>query len=77
VARKARIYQRYAATGVHQAGHGLFPAVLWVVPDSARQVALEAALRADAHLQQELFRVVTLDAFTTTVLADTDLGSSP
>ena len=77
VARKARIYQRYAATGAHQAGHGLFPAVLWVVPDSARQVALEAALRADAQLQPELFRVVTLDAFTTTVLADTDLGASP
>ena len=77
VARKARTYQRYAATGAQQAGHGLFPAVLWVVPDSARQVALQAALRADTHLQQELFRVVTLDAFTTTVLADTDLGSSP
>ena len=51
--------------------------MVWVVPDSARQGALEAALRADARLQSELFRVVTLDAFTTTVLADTDMGSSP
>jgi hypothetical protein len=77
VARKARIYQRYAATGAHQADHGLFPAVVWVVPDSARQTALEAALRADPQLQPELFRVVSLDAFRTTVLADTDLGASP
>ena len=77
VARKARIYQRYAATGAHQERHGLFPAVLWVVPDKARQVALEAALRADARLQPELFRVATVGAFKTTVQANADLGASP
>jgi len=77
VTRKARIYQRYAATGAHQERHGLFPAVLWVVPDKARQAALEAALRADARLQPELFRVVTVDAFKTAVLGDTQLGADP
>jgi hypothetical protein len=50
---------------------------LWVVPDKARQVALETALRADARLQPELFRVATVDAFKTTVQANADLGASP
>lgn len=63
VVRKAKVYQRYAATGAHQARHGLFPAVVWVVPDTARREALEAALQADAAVQRELFRVVTVEEF--------------
>ncbi len=63
VVRKAKVYQRYAATGAHQARHGLFPAVVWVVPDTARQGALEAALAADKTVQPGLFRVVTTDEF--------------
>lgn len=63
VVRKAKTYQRYAATGAHQARHGLFPAVVWVVPDKARRGALEAALAADRGVQPELFRVITTDEF--------------
>lgn len=61
VVRKAKLYQRYAATGAHQAEHGLFPAVIWVVPDEARQQALQGALAADRAIQPELFRVITTD----------------
>jgi hypothetical protein len=64
VVRKAKVYQRYAATGAHQARHGLFPAVVWVVPDTARRGAIQSALAADLHIQPELFRVVTTDHFT-------------
>jgi hypothetical protein len=63
VVRKAKVYQRYAATGAHQARHGLFPAVAWVVPDTARQRAIEAALSADPALQAALFRVVVAAEF--------------
>ncbi|MEC3979635.1 replication-relaxation family protein [Amycolatopsis sp. H20-H5] len=63
VVRKAKIYQRYAATGAHQARHGLFPAVVWIVPDTARQETLQAALSADSAIQHELFRVVTVEEF--------------
>lgn len=61
IVRKAKVYQRYAATGTHQAEHGLFPAVIWVVPDQARQQALQKALAADRAVQAELFRVVTTE----------------
>jgi hypothetical protein len=72
VVRKAKVYQRYAATGAHQARHGLFPAVAWVVPDAARQQALEAALGADAAIQPGLFRVITSEVFTQLII-----GGSP
>jgi hypothetical protein len=70
VVRKAKIYQRYAATGAHQARHGLFPAVVWVVPDTARRLALEGALAADKAIQPELFRVVRADGFRQLVGSD-------
>ncbi|GAA4536577.1 replication-relaxation family protein [Amycolatopsis samaneae] len=63
VVRKAKSYQRYAATGAHQARHGIFPAVVWVVPDQARLRALQAALDTDKAIQPGLFRVVPADEF--------------
>lgn len=70
VVRKAKTYQRYAATGAHQARHGLFPAVVWVVPDPARQSALTAALTADKSIQPGLFRVVTMEGFRELITGD-------
>jgi len=64
VVRKAKVFQRYAATGAHQARHGLFPAVVWVVPGPGRQAALQAALAADKAIQPGLFRVVTTEELT-------------
>ncbi|SMD14466.1 replication-relaxation family protein [Kibdelosporangium aridum] len=75
VVRKAKVYQRYAATGAHQGRHGLFPAVIWVVPDTARAAAIEAALSADTAIQPELFRVVTTEDFRQ--LIATGGGTSP
>jgi hypothetical protein len=70
VVRKAKVYQRYAATGGHQARHGLFPAVIWVVPDTARQGAIEAPLSADRAIQPGLFRVVTTVDFRRLITSD-------
>lgn len=73
VVRKAQIYERYAATGAYQTDHGVFPAVLWVVPDEARQQALKRALRAARGIATEVHRVITDADFVPTVLA----GSAP
>lgn len=70
VVKKAKVYQRYAATGAHQARHGLFPAVAWVVPDIGRQKALQAALAGDSAIQPELFRVVTVEGFRRLIAGD-------
>ncbi|MDQ1138464.1 hypothetical protein QE410_003263 [Microbacterium sp. SORGH_AS 1204] len=59
VLRKCRIYQRYADTGIEQAERGLFPAVVWIVPDAIRASKLRAAVTADKELEPDLFWILT------------------
>lgn len=73
VVRKAQVYERFASTGIYQDTHAVFPAVLWVVPDEARQQALERALRGARNLTPGVHRVITETLFLPTVLA----GSAP
>ncbi|MDV7219153.1 replication-relaxation family protein [Streptomyces prunicolor] len=67
IVRKALQYQQYANSGIHQKDHGLFPAVVWVVPDGKRQAAIRAALAAEPRLrdlvQAGVFHVVTTEDF--------------
>ncbi|KOX19058.1 replication-relaxation family protein [Nocardiopsis sp. NRRL B-16309] len=70
VMRKAHVYERYAASGGHQAEHGLFPAVVWVVPDHNRKKALKAALAAERRLTPERYRVVTEAEFDALVVGE-------
>ncbi|WP_262064045.1 replication-relaxation family protein [Streptomyces sp. STR69] len=67
IVRKALQYQQYANSGIHQKYHGLFPAVVWVVPDGKRKVAIRVALAAEPKLRDlvaaELFQVVTTEEF--------------
>lgn len=77
VLRKAKIYQGYQATGRHEAEHGVFPAVAWVVPDPARKAALQAALAADKAIDPALFRVLTSDHLVAALTsASTDIDVS-
>jgi hypothetical protein len=59
IRRQCAAYQAYRATGRYQAAHGLFPAVLWVVPGPARAAAIRAAVGAAPGLDPALFRVCT------------------
>lgn len=61
VLRKCRTYQRYADTGTEQAQRGLFPAVVWLVPDAIRAVKIRTAITADKTLQTDLFWITTPD----------------
>ncbi|QKZ22856.1 replication-relaxation family protein [Streptomyces chartreusis] len=67
IVRKALQYERYANSGIHQQEHGLFPSVVWVVPDQKRQTAIRAALAAEPRLQNlaavGVFHVVTAEDF--------------
>ena len=60
--RKAKAYARYRASGRHEAQHGVFPRVVWVVRDGRRQKAVEAALAPPvAEAQAQLHLVTTFD----------------
>ena len=69
VIRRAAVYQRYAASGIHQAQHGVFPAVIWVTRGTERRDAIARALAQDARLSPDLFRSTTVDDFVALVLA--------
>lgn len=61
VIRKCLQYQQYRATGAEQKVHGLFPAVIWVVPNQRRLDQLTRRLAAEAKIDQRLFTVIGLE----------------
>lgn len=61
VLRKCRTYQRYYRAGEEQARHGLFPAVVWLVPTTARARAIQDAIKAARDLDADLFWITTTD----------------
>ncbi|MDX6285907.1 MAG: hypothetical protein QOG53_1392 [Frankiales bacterium] len=58
---KAEIYRRYLSSGVEQHATGLFPGVLWLVPDLARREQLDHTLRPLDVLPAGLFSVALHD----------------
>ena len=67
IARKATAYRQYAASGIHQREHGLFPAVAWIVPDAKRQQGIRTVLAGEPSLAElvkaGLFHVLTTSQF--------------
>lgn len=61
VVRKCLQYQQYRNTGAEQRAHGLFPAVVWVVPNKRRHDQLDRRLAAEPDVDQRLFTVIELD----------------
>lgn len=57
VIKKCRTYQLYRQTGIEQHRSGVFPAVLWVVPDADRVRKLHAAIRREKELPAILFTI--------------------
>ena len=55
ILRQCAAYEAFRATGRYQAACGLFPAVLWVCPTSARAEAIRAAVAATPGLSPALF----------------------
>lgn len=63
VVRKCRLYLDYQAGGSEQERLGVFPRIVWVVPDQRRLDRLSAALR-QADLDPALFRITTTETVT-------------
>ncbi len=59
--RKSRAYEEYRRTGRGQAEHGVFPRVLWVLPDRGRVERLRAAIDDDPDLPSKMFTCITGD----------------
>lgn len=61
VVRKCLQYQQYRATDTEQRAHGVFPAVVWVVPNKRRYVQLRRRLAEEREIDQRLFAVIQSD----------------
>lgn len=64
---KCRMYADYAATGRYQAAHELFPEVIWLSADPAREAALSRAVAVTPYrtsgLAAGMFRVTSPAAY--------------
>lgn len=65
VVTKCLAYERYRASGIEQRGHGVFPAVVWVVPNKARVDQLSRHLVTAPAIPQEHYAVTTPDQLAT------------
>jgi hypothetical protein len=63
VLKKCRQYERYRRTGREQQRLGLFPRVVWVVPDQQRADQLTRAISASSELDTALHRVTVMVDF--------------
>ena len=61
IERKCAVYQRYFATGIEQAKRGVFPLVVWVVPDARRAARIRDLIEKTRSLDATLFAVATTD----------------
>ncbi len=78
IVRQCTAYQTYRETGRYQTSHGLFPAVVWIVPTEHRRVSVSARILAEAQLDVELFTVITADQLPSLLLAGAkDFNTSP
>lgn len=57
--RKCAQYEAYRATGAEQRDHGVFPLVLWLLPDDRRAEQLRTAIRQARGLDEQLYRLTT------------------
>lgn len=61
VLKQCQLYEAYRGSGIDQERAGLFPRVLWVVPDETRADKLRAAIGNTRGLDGSLYLVTTLD----------------
>jgi hypothetical protein len=61
--KKCTQYERYRRSGHEQAQAGVFPRVVWVVPDQIRHERLSTGLAGTRSIDADLFRITTLEDF--------------
>ncbi len=62
VLKKCKQYIAYYKTGVEQRKYGVFPCVVWIVPDQKRRAALERHIRKGiSEKESKLFLVIVMD----------------
>lgn len=62
VLSKCEQYQDYYRSGMEQSDHGLFPMVVWIVPDDKRKASIHSQIQQSATLtNKEIFLIILPD----------------
>ncbi len=61
VIEKCHRYHQYYRSGLEQKQFGVFPLVVWIVPDEARKSSIEIRIKAEFSKQPNIFAVITPD----------------
>lgn len=70
IIRKCDRYHAYLATGKEQDIFGVFPLVIWVVPDDKRKTQLEEVVRKEYQSRYHIFLIITPDELEKTITTD-------
>ncbi|MEI8080555.1 MAG: replication-relaxation family protein [Actinomycetes bacterium] len=76
ISKKLRSYLSYAATGIEQSQHEMFPAVLWVVPDEQRGAQIQQAIDELPNVSTGMFRITTGEQFIDAIVSGAN-GNEP
>jgi len=69
VLKKCEQYLAYQKSGAEQAAHGIFPYVVWIVPDVKRKESIKSHIEKGLHLSASgLFLVITLEELEALIL---------
>lgn len=63
ILNKSKQFVAYYNSGIEQNIHGIFPLVIWLVPDEKRKLAIKNKLTTELDNYWQLFEVLTLDEF--------------
>ncbi|MCL2807441.1 MAG: replication-relaxation family protein [Coriobacteriia bacterium] len=74
VVRKCQQYLAYMKSGEEQKARGVFPLIVWVVPDEKRKASLEAHIAKELPQDKSLFILATLEQFEKLVLQGAPCG---
>lgn len=61
IMEKCKRYHQYYATGIEHKKHGIFPMVVWIVPNARRRKLIEENIRSTFMDKQKIFIVITPD----------------
>ncbi len=67
VIEKCHRYHQYYRSGLEQEQYGVFPLVVWIVPDAARKSSIEIRIKAEFLRLPNIFVVITPDELETLV----------
>ncbi len=61
IVEKCRRYHQYYQSGLEQKQYGVFPLVVWIVPDAKRKRSIIQHIKAEFSKLPNIFTVITLD----------------